>query len=179
MKTNKEIWKELLIPGVTLAIKYEISSHGNIRKYGVRNKPLSYHVDQKIDWSSGYARVPFRINGNYVKFVVSRLVLTVFVGPPNENQPHCAHIDGNPRNNHLSNLRWSTVKENWSDKMIHGTQPLGEKLYNSVLNNESVLEIRSLYKNGNVTQRSMALRFNVTPQCINLVVKGKNWKHLK
>ena len=42
---------------------------------------------------------------------IHRLLAEAFLPNP-ENKPCIDHIDGNPRNNALSNLRWSTYKEN-------------------------------------------------------------------
>jgi hypothetical protein len=48
-----------------------------------------------------------------VKFV-HRLVLTVFAPVKGMENLTVDHIDGNPENNHISNLRWMTAEENLS-----------------------------------------------------------------
>ena len=51
---------------------------------------------------------------NPYSIFVHRLVLTVFAegDPSTEDEPYeCDHIDGDPSNNHISNLQWLTRKE--------------------------------------------------------------------
>jgi hypothetical protein len=51
------------------------------------------------------------------------LVLETFVGPRPVGQ-ECLHDDGDPLNNHLSNLRWGTHAENMADRVRHGRHSL-------------------------------------------------------
>lgn len=44
--------------------------------------------------------------------LVHRLVLTVFAPTEGMEDLTVDHIDGNPANNNLSNLRWMTAEEN-------------------------------------------------------------------
>lgn len=60
---------------------------------------------------SGYKYVALN-NGNCTKLIkVSRLVAMVYIPNPN-NKPIVMHLDNNRLNNHVSNLKWGTYKEN-------------------------------------------------------------------
>ena len=48
-----------------------------------------------------------------------RLVALAFLGPPPTNKHETAHKDGVHRNNHYTNLKWSTHKENMDDRVTH------------------------------------------------------------
>lgn len=93
-------WKE--IPGFT---KYEVSSDGEIR-----NKRSG--IIRTLDTNSrGYYRIRVQIKGAYHRLMVHRCVALAFIPNP-ENKKCCDHIDNNPKNNKLSNLRWTTHSEN-------------------------------------------------------------------
>jgi hypothetical protein len=47
---------------------------------------------------------------------VCRIVLEAFVGPPPFDGACALHKDDDPRNNHVTNLRWGTRKENKQDE---------------------------------------------------------------
>ena len=92
---------------------YEVSSSGRFRS-------LSGKINERKPHLSGYVRV-------YVKSVGVRqlhvLVAKAFI--PNDN-PECKtivnHKDGNRSNNHVSNLEWTTPRENALLRTVH-TEP--------------------------------------------------------
>jgi len=61
-------------------------------------------------------------------FRVHRLVLEAFVGPCPEGM-ECRHLDGDPSNNRLENLRWGTPAENTEDKRKHGRHTSKARYY--------------------------------------------------
>lgn len=80
---------------------YLISNLGRIKniKTGVIRKPQTY--------TKGYYSI--RINGK--NLLIHRLVAETFIENI-ENKPIVDHIDGDRKNNAVSNLRWVTVYEN-------------------------------------------------------------------
>ena len=108
MDKKKEVWK--VIPDYE---PYEASSLGNIR-YG--RKLLNYQTDY------GYKRATlskkFDVNIP-AKISVHRTIAKTFIPTP-ENKPQVNHLDGNKANNSVSNLEWSTGKENVEHAFVTG-----------------------------------------------------------
>lgn len=122
------MWKE--IPG--FAGRYEASSEGLVRSWHTngRGKPGR----RREPWSmsgcilpGGYrqVRLAHPTEGPTCK-LVHVLVLETFVGPCPPGKEG-AHLDGNPRNNKLSNLAWVTHEENMHQAVAHGTAGKGNR----------------------------------------------------
>lgn len=92
-----EDWKT--IDGYEL---YEVSNHGRVR----RGDKILYLNTVK----GGYKQVQLY---KYCRkmYLVSRLVAQAFIPNP-ENKPFIDHIDRDPANNMVSNLRWVNRQEN-------------------------------------------------------------------
>ena len=84
---------------------YFVSNRGRVKTY------LGYYPKIGVNKSTGYCRVVLNGKG----FKLHRLLAQAFIPNP-ENKPEVDHIDGNPLNNCLSNLRWCTHAENMRNK---------------------------------------------------------------
>lgn len=120
--------------------RYVVSSDGEVYS------PIGKLKKQLISGGLYHA-----ITIKYKSVYVHRLVAEAFIPNP-DNKPDVAHIDGNGLNNRVSNLRWSTEKENMADKVRHGTLNKGETHGNSRLTQDQVKLIRNLRKEGAAAQ---------------------------
>lgn len=83
---------------------YKISNLGKI-------KNSTDKVLQNLKQSQGYNAIELYHDKDHKRFLVHRLVALHFI-PNTENKPYVNHIDGNKRNNAVSNLEWVTNSEN-------------------------------------------------------------------
>jgi hypothetical protein len=124
----------------------------------------------------GYFQVGLCKDGLTKRKTVHRLVAEAFIPNP-DNLPEVNHIDGDKKNNHYTNLEWSTRTKN----ALHSTQTLlkgrGELNGTSKLTEKDVLEIAELLTSGS-SQSEIAKMFNVTNHAIYRIHRGFNWSWL-
>lgn len=115
-------------------------------------------------------------NGTYKTVRVHQLILETFVGPRPKGMEAC-HLDGNPANNALTNLRWDTDKVNTSHRKIHGRDTIGERHGSAKLTDAKVRIIRELNLSG-LPWSEIADHYGVCESTIRNIIKRKTWRHV-
>ena len=109
---------------------------------------------------------------------VHRLVAEAFL--PNKNQlTEVNHIDGNKKNNKLSNLEWSSRQANMDHARRIGlwSARKGEASSRAILTQEQVDYVRKNCRKRcpKFGQSALGRKFGVSNSCISLIVSGRNW----
>lgn len=174
----KEIWKDV----VGYEGRYMVSNKGRVLSLPktVRNGTGWITRRKKIMGASpdgcGHVHTLLRKNGKSKLHPIHRLVLEAFVGPCPAGMEARHFPDRNPSNNNLCNLQWGTKKEQFQDRVVHGTVLYGEKSPNAKLTYEKVTKAKQLRVKG-WTFEKIANLFKVNPRTIYSAIKGKQWKH--
>lgn len=157
---------------------YEVSNEGRVRNKR-KQKMLKPHFTNKY----GHQQVTLFCDGKRTHCYIHRLVLEAFV----ETQPkglQTRHLNGNPTDNRVENLKWGTYKENCADSIRHGTHVIptnrvrGEKHPRAKVNEVEVKEIRSKYVPYLYSARMLAREYGIGRTAVLAIVNGKHWVHL-
>lgn len=185
-----EIWKntiDLFLDGeIWNVIKnyhdYAVSNYGRVKriipdKYNRKCKVLKQWKDRK-----GYLKIELNNKGQFIH----RLVLETFNPIENMDKFQVNHINGiKDDNRYPENLEWCTNSENHKHAFKIGLENnKGENHPQSKLTNEIALKIKSIsmtndYKIGNVTQKDIGNKFNLSVYIISKILRGKTWTHVK
>lgn len=137
MLYNRGVSAVKWLPVVGFEELYEVSEFGT-----VRSLPRVTRIGHgKTRILSGREIKPYRLKrsghvainlvpkegAKYIRRTYAHhLVLEAFVGPRPEGMYGC-HNDGDPSNNHVSNLRWDSPSENMHDRVRHGNHPYADR----------------------------------------------------
>lgn len=141
---------------------YFIDKEGNVyskRKFNLLTKLKQYETGHK-----GYVKV--RINNK--DYFVHRLVAIAYLNN-SQKKDTVNHIDGNKKNNHVSNLEWCTYSENSKHAYDTGLH----KPYTGIKdqgNNKFAQEWHELIKQG-MSFRKIGLLYNVSHHTVIRTIK--------
>lgn len=159
-----EVWK--IIPDYP---KYEVSNYGRVRSFtGKKNGKLLKNTIT----NGGYLQV--NLQGKTK--LVHTLVLLTFEGERPEGK-ETRHLNGNQKDNTLTNLTYGTPNENHKDKIEHGTTMRGEKHPLAKLTTSDIQLVRLLLTFG-WSQTTIAKIVETTNHAIFSIKEGRTWSHL-
>ena len=181
MKPRSRKAKEIEWRVVPSNATYEVSEFGDVRRAIAGRTRKKGHVLKGTANKLGYVRFKvMRPGGGKALIFAHRWVVEAFIGCAPTNKHQVAHNDGNPSNNHFSNLRWATCRENLADRARHGTELRGERNGRARLTADQVLEIRREFKSrrrfGAIS--ALAREYDMSIGAIFSIVHEYNWTHL-
>lgn len=164
---------------------YKVGSDGSIWSLGGQGRKRNKFWRQMkcMTGSGGYRAASLRPDGQrkrggkVERLRVHTFVLLVFRGPPPESGMLCRHLDGDPANNHLSNLAWGTMTENMADRTAHGRSNKGSRHGMAKLSEADIPIVRQMHRNG-VAAAVIATQLGVGEMTIRDIVKGRSWQHV-
>lgn len=108
---------------------------------------------------------------------VHSIVAKAFLGPPPDyDQVHICHNDGDGKNNASSNLRYDTPVGNARDKIKHGTHAIGENNPANKYKTEQILYAKQLLKEHG--QAEVSRITGIPSSTLGGIKQGKIWKHI-
>ena len=167
---NEELILMKPIPGFTKIIpnSYYLTSTGRIFST-VFNKLNELSPSFTTD---GYKMISLiNSDGSRTTYRINRLVCLYFNGVPESPKYEVDHIDGIKTNNHYSNLRWVTHKQN----MEYAIQ---NNLFKRDLTEKDIIAIKRLIVE-EVPLVEIARQFGVNPSTITQIKTGKIYTDIK
>ncbi len=174
---------------------YQVSTHSRIKsldRWVSANGGKSFRKGRLLRPGQGvYLHVVLSKKGVTTNHLLHRLLAVAFIPNP-DNKPEVNHKDGNKRNNDLSNLEWSTSKENKEHACRLGLMDSGPNPNKArkgtahgcaKLTEEDIPTIRLMAKQGmgfTEIARVLASQKNITltGENISMIVHRKTWRHV-
>jgi len=152
----------------------------------VLNTITGNFIGTSLSKKERYFRVSKSLNGKVHHMSTHRLVYVYFKGYPSPETPLINHIDGNAKNNELSNLEpcdhtYNMDHAKKQDKFRQCEQNMlntvkrnagSNNVFAKVENDETYDEIRKAYAKGDVTYTVLASKFKLSEQTIGKTVRN-------
>lgn len=173
----REMWKK--INGYEKL--YQISNCGQVKS--LSRSTTRGGILKLNKHKSGHLYIKLCKDGKYESFQIHRLVLETFIGLCPVGM-ECRHLDGNPKNNRLNNLKWGTRSENMQDSIKHRTfkhnppDNSGSSCGTSKLTDEQVIEIKVLIKKGELTDTEIGKIYKVSRSTVRDIRLEYTWKYV-
>lgn len=161
--------------------KYEVSTHGRLRKIARWTDGLHIYEHRLLPLeleNRGYFVISLTMDGAQIRRPVHRHVLETFVGLAVAPKTIPNHKNGIKTDNRLVNLEWVSPREN----ALHSYQVLGQRAMRgsqhgtAKIKEVDAVAIRSARLKG-ATLQELATRYGVSQGTISGICLHKTWKH--
>lgn len=162
---------------------YEVSNLGRVRSLprfvrsrGGGTASIDGRILKPSPVEGGYLQVRLARDGRQKAVNIHRLVLAAFCGPRPPGM-ETRHLNNDPADNRVENLRWGTRKENAADKELHGTVVRGSSHPMATLNESQVLSVLARIERGD-KMTDIARDLGVSTHAIFRIKHGISYRHL-
>jgi len=175
-KIEDEVWR--LVPDC--GNRYQVSNYGRVKSF-VNNKKDGQIL--KCALINGFKLVQLNADKFKRKVYVHKLVAEIWLSKPSDKHTFVTHLDGNFKNNQISNLEWHT-KESLVEKhrelarQKHGNSRNTKAVKYSKLEESDIMLLKSMLQRG-VMQSKIAKLFRISEMQVTRIKRGENWGHVK
>lgn len=149
---------------------YEANTYGFIRNRHTRRRIRGYDTGDAVHVHLYRGKGKTNLTCN-----LGSVILMAWVGPRPGPGYDCSHLNGDHRNNRLSNLAWETRRRNMERRSEHGRTAWGEKHGNARLTEDDVTEIRARLAAG-ATNVQLGREYDVSAGTISHIRTGRSWR---
>ena len=159
---------------------YRVSDLGRIRslpRLDTVGRPLRERI-MSLNTHKNGTYISLRLGGVTSTHLVNRLVAKAFIANT-DDLPDVMHIDDNPRNNTIDNLRWSNrsdIVQRSHDTGKYAGVSWSHNTGNRKLSINAVNDIKDSAPTPAVGER-LSEKYGVTVTTINNIWDGKTWAH--
>ncbi len=182
--SEKESWKPIPLKRGKGAIqKYAISSLGRIASYtqDIHNARIL-----RVNDNSGFFQINTRSEGKSKAILIHRAVAEAFLKKPSPKHTFVLHLDYNKKNNHVSNLKWATQKEQVEHIKKSPYVIMAKKKRMVVGHHSKMLDAKGVKKmkemiwdpNRKKTLGQIAKQFKVSEMNVYRIKSGEFWYHI-
>ena len=179
---KREIWKP--IPGWPT---YAVSNLGRVKRLIAARGTTAHRILKLITWFIGYYAVCLsRPLGNnkyhFGRYLVHRLVMLAFVGPPPTTETFVNHKNGIKTDNQLENLHYVTRSENAKHAFKLGLikappYKRGEQSPMCTITTQTAQAILNTPRE-KISNRELAKQFGTSMGIVSDIRSRRSWKHL-
>ncbi|ASN72850.1 hypothetical protein 3S2_7 [uncultured Caudovirales phage] len=170
--------KNLVLFDRSIKKNYYVNDQGEIFSYRLSNKKWNKLKPRKC--TNGYYSVSVKGKDS----LIHRIVAQTFLENP-ENKPCVNHKNSIISDNRLENLEWCTHSENtihsWKKVRMEGNRKVTKNIAGKIgksrrkMSFEDAIEVRRLYKKGDVFQKDLAKKFNVSRGVITGIINNYSY----
>ncbi len=182
--TEKEIWKPITYLKGSERKKYAVSNTGKIASY---EDNINQKRVLKLNASGKYPRFLVKDNGHDKSLFPHHAVAKLFLKQPSAKHIFVIHLDYNKLNNHVSNLKWATPKEQSAHKVKNPAyiKHFKTKLYTGntarKLDEKKVIQLKKEIWNPErkLSMSQIAAKYGIAEMNLYRIKAGKLWFHVR